>query len=199
MSRVKHLFSSHGRKFYFEMDDLVKAHKILFSEQDSFKLIERPFAGTSRYPKSGMMEAVLRCRFNTKDGHEQSLRRAFMKLFSKYGGGARFEISVTFNYILCGEVADDKCTYSMFFGQDANYSSYDKKTYKIKTLQDLNQVPTHFDSSEVKKVLQHGLIGGVSQVRVHAVVNTIYIVRMYLRNFQQQSKLAHERTFFSLF
>jgi len=199
MSRAKYLFSGNGRRFYFEMDDLVQAHKLLFSEQDSFKIIERPFVSSSRYPNSGMMEAVLRCRFNEKVGHEQSLRRAFMKLLSKYGHGTKYEVSITFNYILCGEVADEKCTYSIFFGQDVNYSSYDKKTFKITKLQDLNQIPSHFDSSEVKKVLQNGLIGGNSQVHVDTIVNTIYIFRTYLRHFQQQRKLPQERTFVSLF
>ena len=111
----KYLFSSHGRKFYFNLEDLYAAHRILMQKEDSFKVIEWPFSDSSRYPTSGLVEAVLRCKFNDDVSFAPSLQRAYLKLLSRYGHSAKYDVSITFNYVLCGEVADGKFFFYLIY------------------------------------------------------------------------------------
>lgn len=200
MAKSEHMYSAFGRAFFPNLEQLYQSHSQLFKDDVSMKSIERPLIKSNNEPTAGLVESVLRLKFDMKNGYKAALQKAVVKLASMYTFSTPFDVSITFNYILYGETVDGEPTFSVFFGQNVEHSSYDQNTYVLRDLGDVNNIPTIFDIDNVKQILQRSHDAN-SNVRVYKIVNVIYIFRRYLTNYQQDRKLtkALPRQFVKLF
>jgi hypothetical protein len=116
---------------------------------------------------------------------QPTLRRVFFDLFNEHSetSSSGFEVVVTFNAVL---TSPDSSTFSMFYGHDHRASNVGGAAPELKyglttvvtVLEDVDKIPTLFDSDQLIRAHQHAFEN--SNVRVHSFVNIIYLIYRFI-------------------
>lgn len=128
------------------------------------------------------MQATLRLPANfTSVEIETELESAFITLFDIYGTDGFFDISVTSNVALQGP--DGR--FSIYYGQDFGMRNNNMvEAVTVRTLEDVQDVPTHFDLSHFEAVFYANHED--THVVVDSMVNIVYIITRHLDNFDSE-------------
>jgi hypothetical protein len=135
-----------------------------------------------------LAEATLRLPFAHGD-YRGELLKAFKLLFALYGDGV-FDVVTTANVVLVGT---EKETYRVFYGQDFGKESNNRSfalnnvVHHVKDLSDATRLRTSFNQSHFEKMFFGNFED--SDVRVHSMINVVYIIRRFLGDYANQRRL----------
>ena len=100
-----------------------------------------------------------------------------------------FFAAITANAILKGSF-NNQPTYTVYFGQtfekpigpanskpDAAKVLFGDTVYEIQNISDLDQIPNSFEPQEIIEHMNNFFKGGVSNVKVHSIINIVYVIR----------------------
>ena len=178
-----------GRRFaqanvghYGSIGELLASHQ---------RLLDREAAVSSRIfrigPSGGnLIQATLRYSVR-HENIRQSLLDNFIRFFREHTENRTdgFEVIVTFNAVLANA---DRTSFSVFYGHDYRAENqigaapelrYGGRSYLIRTLGDVQRLPTAFDFEQLAETHRHFF--AESGVSIARFLNIVYLVYRYVR------------------
>jgi hypothetical protein len=133
----------------------------------------------------GLAEATLRLPANHPD-YTGELVRAFSELYEIYGRGS-FDTVATANVIL---KKHGERSYSVFYGMDFGKEGPSKRDFSMTTavtvrdLADVYNLRTDFSAEDFQDIFYGNF--EESNVSIYGLINTVYIMRRFLPQFDSQ-------------
>jgi hypothetical protein len=174
-------YNARNRPYYSSVSDLLSHHQRL--------LISEPAVTTRSVRIAGLNVGSLlqtTARFTIDSTIiRPTLRNIFFDLFREHteSSNSGFEVVITFNAILTNS---SESTFSLFYGHDHRASniagaapelSYGE-TVVVRTLLDIESVPTVFSQDELRRSHRHAFEN--SNVHVHSFINIVYLIYRFI-------------------
>ena len=174
-------YSARNNPYYTSVSELLSHHKRLLEEEPAITTRAVRIAGVNY---GSLLQTTARFTIHCSV-IRPTLRQIFFDLFREHteADNSGFEVVVTFNAILTNQ---EGTTFSMFFGHDHRASNIAGAapelkfghTVVVRSLLDLDSIPTQFDSEELLRSHRHAFEN--SNVRVHKFVNIVYLIYRFI-------------------
>ena len=170
-------YGARNNPHYSSLSELLSHHRRLTDP--------RPVSTTRGVRVAGLrsgslLQTTLRLPFGSPLT-EQALRDVFVDLVREHSESADsgFEVVVTFNAVLTDAA---QTTFSLFYGQDHRASNVagaapelrHGSTFRVRSLLDVDAVPTSFDADELVRSHRHAFEN--SAVHIYAFLNVVYLI-----------------------
>ena len=175
-------YSALNTAHYTSIQELMSHHSRLLQQEPESTTRSAIIVGAPNH--ISLLQTTLRFRFDSPV-IGVTLHNIFIDLFQEQAsnGIGGFEVVVTFNVILHSH---DSHTYSLFYGQDhrgsnaggaAREISY-PRSFVVKNLLDVDQIPTHFNEHTLLNEHQHAF--DHSNVSIHSFINVVFLIYQFL-------------------
>jgi hypothetical protein len=176
-------FAARNNPYYFSVEELLSHHKRLLVQEPAVTTRATRIAGLNF---GSLLQTTVRFRMDSSL-LKSTLRTVFFDLFREHeeSGTSGFEVVVTFNAILTNQ---DASSFSLFYGHDHRADNVAGAapelkfggTTIIRTLLDLDSIPTTFDSEKLIHSHRHAFEN--SNVRIHSFLNVVYLIYRFIEN-----------------
>lgn len=175
-------YAARNNPYYTSARELLLHHQRLLQPEPAVSTRAVRIANTN---SGSLLQTTVRFAFEHRKTIAPVLRDVFIDLFREHSESASsgFEVVVTFNAVLTNE---RQTSFSLFYGHDHRALNASGAfgglrhgdTYIVRSLLDLNAVPTSFDPEEL--VRNHRGAFQDSGVHVHSFVSVVYLIYRYL-------------------
>jgi hypothetical protein len=187
-------FAARNNPYYASVAELMSHHRRLTATEPAVTTRSTRIAGLKF---GSLLQTTVRFRMDSSV-IVSTLRTVFFDLFREHeeSGSSGFEVVVTFNAILTNQ---DASSFSMFYGHDHRADNVAGAapelkfggTTIIRTLLDLDTIPTHFDGEQLLRAHRHAFDN--SNVRIHSFVNVVYLIYRFIENPPQKVAVKRRR------
>ena len=187
-------FAARNNPHFPSVRDLLSHHRRLLDEEPA---VATRVLRVGEFNTGSLLQTTIRFRAGYQS-IRQRLRLEFLDLFREHttGPDQGFEVIVTFNAILTNQ---DATTFSIFFGHDFRAGNLTGAapqlshggTVFVQTFADIQRIPTTFDFEEV--IRAHRSAFANSNVRVHQILNVVYLIYRYSDSAPKKRYLTSRR------
>lgn len=174
-------YNARNRPYYSSVSDLLSHHRRLLISEPALTTRSVRIAGLN---VGSLLQTTARFTIDSTI-IRPTLRNIFFDLFREHteSSNSGFEVVITFNAILTNS---SESTFSLFYGHDHRASniagaapelSYGE-TVVVRTLLDIESVPTVFSQDELRRSHRHAFEN--SNVHVHSFINIVYLIYRFI-------------------
>lgn len=174
-------YNARNRPYYSSVSDLLSHHQRLLISEPALTTRSVRIAGLN---VGSLLQTTARFTIDSTI-IRPTLRNIFFDLFREHteSSNSGFEVVITFNAILTNS---SESTFSLFYGHDHRASniagaapelSYGE-TVVVRTLLDIESVPTVFSQDELRRSHRHAFEN--SNVHVHSFINIVYLIYRFI-------------------